>query len=194
MGVFSRRRQECEKHPHAKNSTFTVFQSFITKSQVQKFPIFMPGNGIQGVSIVHALSVSLWQKKFNLDHNFWTAGDRVFIFGTHAKVMIPFQMTIESITLTFILKTANLDCCRQGHLCFTKISCFAEPLHEQYFSYVPSIWYRCRTYVTVKSCFTVPRLPLVSKGKGIYISCYTPLHSWIWLPTLTHIEHLWLLF
>ena len=44
---------------------------------------------------------------FNICYNFWTVGDRDFIFGMHTHLLMPFQMTPRSLIcdlLTFVLK------------------------------------------------------------------------------------------
>ena len=48
---------------------------------------------------------------FNLRYNFWTVWNRDFIFGMQTLLMMPFQMTPRSmtLTLTFVLKIAFLD-------------------------------------------------------------------------------------
>ena len=55
-----------------------------------------PGNDIWWHQFF-VLSVTLWQKNFNLGHNFWTMWDRLFfrnfIFGMYIQLMKPFQMT-----------------------------------------------------------------------------------------------------
>ena len=53
----------------------------------------------------------LFVVNFNLRYNFWTVRDRDFIFGMHTPLMMPFQMTPRSMTLTFtfVLKIAFLD-------------------------------------------------------------------------------------
>ena len=51
---------------------------------------------------------------FNICYNFWTVRGRDFIFGMHTPLIMPFQMTLRSmtfmtLTLTFALKIAFLD-------------------------------------------------------------------------------------
>ena len=48
---------------------------------------------------------------FNILSYFWTIRDEDFTIGMHTPLMIPFQMTPRSktLTLTFILKLAFLD-------------------------------------------------------------------------------------
>ena len=53
---------------------------------------YAPGSNI-GWHIVFVLSVCLSVVNINLRYNFWTVRDRGFIFGMHALLMTPFQMT-----------------------------------------------------------------------------------------------------
>ena len=48
--------------------------------------------------LVFVLSVTLWQKKYNLGLNFCTLRDRDFIFGMYIQLMKPFQLTPRSMT------------------------------------------------------------------------------------------------
>ena len=70
---------------------FTINLPVRQKSKIEfhSFEFLCPQNGIWEY-LVFVLSVTLWQKNFNLGHNFGTVRDRDFIFGMHIQLMKPF--------------------------------------------------------------------------------------------------------
>ena len=83
----------------------------------------------QSVCLSVCGSVTLWQKNFNLGHNFWTVRDKDFIFGIHTQLMKSFQMIPRSMKLLPwllpLFKKANLGLCgHRGHLSFTSTPVF----------------------------------------------------------------------
>ena len=79
--------------------------------------IFMPRIEWSGaycfcpVCLFVCLSVCLSVVNFNIHYNFWTLRDRGFIFGVHTQLMVPFQVTPRSMTLTLtsVLKITFSD-------------------------------------------------------------------------------------
>ena len=59
------------------------------------------------VCLFVCMSVCLSVVNFHIRYNSWTVRGRDFIFGMHAPLMMPFQMTPRS--MTFALKIAFLD-------------------------------------------------------------------------------------
>ena len=103
---------------HIQFANITNLAAWTTVLNFEKCPF----RGHQVVVLSVTLSVTLWQKNFNLGHNFWNVRNIDFTFGMHTQLMKPFQMTPRSMTLTvsFILKIANFGlCCHRGHSCFT---------------------------------------------------------------------------
>ena len=65
---------------------------------------------IGGILFLSCLSVCLSVVNFNLRYNFWTVGDRDFIFGMHTPLMMPFPNDTkvnDLVTLTLTLKLTN---------------------------------------------------------------------------------------
>ena len=83
---------------------------------------------IWGILFLSGLSVYLSVVNFNICYNFWTVGDRDFICKMHSQLIIPFQMTPRSVTLTltFVLKKAFFDFVAAGCIVFHKHRYFSE--------------------------------------------------------------------
>ena len=74
---------------------------------------------VLSVRLSVCLFVCLSVVNFNLHNNFWTFRNWVFIFGMHAPLKMPYQMTPRSMTLCpWIWPSKNSFfglCCHRGH-------------------------------------------------------------------------------
>ena len=61
--------------------------------------IFMPlDQMIRGILFLSCLSLCLSIVNFNIRYNFWTIKNTDFILAMHTSLIMPFQMTLSSIT------------------------------------------------------------------------------------------------
>ena len=122
--------QELLSSPGLLLQNIFMFES-IHFSPFKSMRFYAPGSndqvhiGFFPVCLFVCLSVCLSVVNFNLRYIFWTVRDRDFIYGMHTLLMMPFQMTLRSMTLwPWLWPLCKNSFVATGAWCFTNTPVF----------------------------------------------------------------------